>query len=114
MTQPHEPRPENRFIATLSAEETAALRPLLRRVEVTFDQTVVDQVFRQEELARLIGTRRSTISEAASELKRRKLIAYGRGVIRITDHAGLEAAACDCYRMLRPRMAEALGIDGPS
>ncbi|WP_396594579.1 Crp/Fnr family transcriptional regulator [Brevundimonas sp. R86498] len=61
-------------------------------------------IFRQEEMARLIGARRSTVSEAASELKRRKLIAYNRGVIRILDRPGLEAAACDCYRMLKPRL----------
>lgn len=62
--------------------------------------------FRQEELARLIGARRSTVSEAASLLKRRKFIAYNRGVIRIIDRPGLEAAACDCYRMLKPRLEE--------
>lgn len=60
--------------------------------------------FRQEELARLIGAQRSTVSEAAAQLKRRRFIAYNRGVIRITDRAGLEAAACDCYRMLKPRL----------
>jgi CRP-like cAMP-binding protein len=60
--------------------------------------------FRQEELARLIAVRRSTISEAATQLRRKKLIAYGRGTIRILDRQGLEASACDCYRMLRPRL----------
>lgn len=61
-------------------------------------------VFRQEELGLLIGARRSTVSEAASQFKRQKLITYGRGVIRIIDRPGLEAASCDCYRMLRPRL----------
>lgn len=60
--------------------------------------------FRQEELARLIGARRSNVSEAASQLRRRKVIAYSRGVIRIVDRPGLEAAACECYRMLKPRL----------
>lgn len=60
--------------------------------------------FRQEELARLIGARRSTVSEAASQLKRRKLVSYNRGIIRIIDRPGLEAAACECYRMLKPRL----------
>ncbi len=61
-------------------------------------------VFRQEELARLIGARRSTVSEAASQLRRRKVIAYSRGVIRIIDRPGLEAAACECWRTLKPRL----------
>ncbi len=68
-------------------------------------------VFRQEELARLIGARRSTVSEAASQLKRRRLISYARGIIRIVDRPGLEAAACDCYRMLKPRLE---GVHRPS
>lgn len=63
-----------------------------------------DLEFRQEELAQLIGARRTTVSEAASQLKARKLIAYGRGVIRVADADGLSAAACDCYRMLKPRL----------
>ena len=63
-------------------------------------------VFRQDELARLIGARRSTVSEAASELKRRRLITYGRGVIRVTDRPGLESMACDCYRMMKPRLQQ--------
>lgn len=69
--------------------------------------------FRQEELARLIGARRSTVSEAASQLKRRRVIAYGRGVIRITDRAGLEAAACACYAMLKPRLSAVHGLEMP-
>lgn len=71
-------------------------------------------VFRQEELARLIGARRSTVSEAASQLKRRKVISYGRGVIRITDRAGLEASACACYAMLKPRLDAVHGRDLPA
>lgn len=236
--QPPDPQPDNRFLATLDAEDAAALRPLLRRVSVTVDRIVVDQgavitevhfpidaqfanlvrfpdgsaietavvghegltglapfmadrpsaweivcrasgeawvasaaalralaaerpalmtrllaltdlyqaqaaqtaacnalhpipariarwiltardlspnltlIFRQEELARLIGARRSTVSEAASQLKRRKFITYGRGVIRILDRPGLEAAACDCYAMLRPRLDDLIGMDG--
>jgi len=68
--------------------------------------------FRQEELARLIGARRSTVSEAASQLRRRKVIAYSRGVIRIVDRPGLEAAACECWRMLKPRLDEVHGQAG--
>lgn len=68
--------------------------------------------FRQEELARLIGARRSTVSEAAAQLRRRKVIAYSRGVIRIVDRPGLEAAACDCYGMLKSRLNRLHGDAG--
>lgn len=60
--------------------------------------------FRQDELARLIGARRSTVSEAASALKARRLIAYGRGVIRVLDRGGLEAVSCECHALLKPRL----------
>lgn len=66
--------------------------------------------FRQDELARLIGARRSTVSEAASELKRRRLIGYSRGVIRVLDRRGLEAASCECHAMLKPRLD---AVQGP-
>ncbi|MDZ4108901.1 MAG: Crp/Fnr family transcriptional regulator [Brevundimonas sp.] len=69
--------------------------------------------FRQEELARLIAVRRSTISQAATQLRRQKLISYGRGTIRILDREGLEATACDCYRMLRPRLTDLGRRGGP-
>ncbi|WP_374276031.1 Crp/Fnr family transcriptional regulator [Brevundimonas sp.] len=66
--------------------------------------------FTQEELARLLGSQRSTVSEAAHRLKRRALIDYRRGQILIRDRAGLEAVACDCYELLRAKMAE-VGLD---
>lgn len=69
-------------------------------------------VFRQEELARLIGARRTTVSEVASQLRRRRVIAYSRGAIRIVDRPGLEAAACDCYGMLKPRLDDLYGDAG--
>ena len=74
------------------------------------DLSPVDTLrFRQEELARLVGARRSTVSEAATLLRRRKLIAYARGAIRIVDREGLEAAACECHAILRQRLETVVG-----
>jgi CRP-like cAMP-binding protein len=52
----------------------------------------------QEFLSGMLGVRRVGVSAAASTFRRRKLIDYSRGRIRILDHAGLEAACCSCYR----------------
>ena len=55
----------------------------------------------QEFLAMLLGVRRTGVTAAALDLRRRKLIEYRYGRINILDRAGLEAAACECYAIIR-------------
>lgn len=49
-------------------------------------------------LSTMLGVRRTRITEAAGALQRLGLIRYARGVVTITDHSGLSAIACECYR----------------
>lgn len=55
----------------------------------------------QEFMSNMLGVRRAGVSEAAEELQRRGLIQYQRGSITITDRAGLEAYACECYDVVK-------------
>ena len=55
----------------------------------------------QEFLAEMIGSRRTTVTMAAGALQRIGLIEYQRGHVRIVDRERLEAAACECYPVIR-------------
>ncbi|NJC40227.1 CRP-like cAMP-binding protein [Brevundimonas alba] len=68
--------------------------------------------FTQEELAGMLGAQRTTVNEAANQLKDRKAITYSRGVVRILDRGLLERLACECYGMERARIEEAQAMPG--
>jgi CRP-like cAMP-binding protein len=54
----------------------------------------------QDLLARLLGTRRATVTQAANQLQDRNLIECVRGRIRILDREGLEKVSCSCYAII--------------
>ncbi len=54
-----------------------------------------------EFLADMLGGGRPTISTTAGILKRKGLIEYTRGEIRILDVPGLTKASCECYLIIK-------------
>jgi len=56
-------------------------------------------------LAEMLGVQRPSITNAARELERAGLIARGRRQVTILDRQGLMKASCECYQLVRERVA---------
>ena len=59
-------------------------------------------------LAEMLGVQRPTITIAARELERDGLIERGRRQVTILDRQGLMKASCECYQLVRTRLAHHL------
>ena len=62
----------------------------------------------QDLLAQMLGVQRPTITNAIRELEGAGLIKRGRLEITILDRPGLMGASCECYRLVRERIATRL------
>ena len=58
----------------------------------------------QEFMAQMLGTRRASVTVAAGALQRAGMISYTRGSVKILNRRKLEAAACDCYGIVRDQL----------
>jgi CRP-like cAMP-binding protein len=70
---------------------------LMTRDRLRSDEFRLTHVF----LGHMLGVQRVGVTNAARALQGRKLIDYSRGMIRILDRKGLEAASCSCYERVR-------------
>ena len=72
---------------------------LARWLLMTRDRVHANELFLTHEvLARMLGVRRESITQAARSLQTRGLISYTRGYVMLIDTAALEEVACSCYR----------------
>jgi CRP-like cAMP-binding protein len=73
------------------------------------DRVIGDVIpFTHQNMANLIAANRTTVSLAASSLRRSGVIETDRGNVRIVDQKGLQAASCECYASVRSRYEMAL------
>jgi len=75
---------------------------LARWLLMTRDRVGADE-FRltQDFMSNMLGVRREGVNKAAGTLQARQLIRYSRGIIVVLNRAGLEAASCTCYAMIK-------------
>lgn len=66
----------------------------------------------QEAFAALLGVQRTTVNAVIRDLQHDGLIATGRGVVRVTDRAGLKRRSCECYDRLEQHFAAVIGTGG--
>jgi CRP-like cAMP-binding protein len=71
---------------------------LARWLLMTRDRAHSDEFYlTQDFLSHMLGVRRVGVTKAAGSFQKRKLISYSRGMIKVLDRSGLQAAACGCY-----------------
>jgi CRP-like cAMP-binding protein len=65
------------------------------------DRAATDELpLTQESIARILGSRRASVSVVAGALQKRGVIQYSRGIIIILDRKRLESLACECYETI--------------
>jgi CRP-like cAMP-binding protein len=75
---------------------------LCRWLLSTLDRQPSNEVVMTHELvAGILGVRRESISTAAAKLQRAGVLRYRRGHIAVVGRPGLEAAACECYTVVK-------------
>jgi CRP-like cAMP-binding protein len=85
---------------------------LARWLLMSHDRVLGDEfLLTREFLAQMMGVRRASVSEPAAEFQAAGLIRYSRGVIAITDRAGLEDRTCECYWIVTREWDRLLGTD---
>lgn len=61
-----------------------------------------------DEISAILGVRRESISLAAGQLRKRKLVKIGRGKIQILSIDGLRTAACECNTVASEQLSNCL------
>ena len=72
----------------------------------THDRVDADTIeLTHEIIADMVGVQRSIVSATAGTFQKTGLITYSRGSITIRDRSGLEAASCECYRIVKRQIS---------
>jgi len=85
---------------------------LARWLLMAHDRVGTDEMLlSQEFLSTMLGVHRPSVTVTARILQRAGLIRHGGGRVTVLDRAGLEASACECYRVAQRRAELLMGPD---
>jgi CRP-like cAMP-binding protein len=77
---------------------------------MTHDRVHADEFpLRHEFLAQMLGVRGSNVTLVTGILQQAGLITYKNGILHVLDRAGLEAASCDHYQLIKKEYDHFLG-----
>jgi hypothetical protein len=77
---------------------------LLSQVQMMHDRAEGEALpCTHEFLSQILGANRKSVTLAAQSMQTAGLISYRRGAIQVLDRVGLEAAACECYAIVKER-----------
>lgn len=90
----------------LCAAKHSVVQRLARWLLLASDRTQGDALaVTHDLLGKVLGVRRAGITDALLQLEASGVVKKTRGAVRLTDRAGLEYRACDCYRIVRDAYA---------
>jgi CRP-like cAMP-binding protein len=74
---------------------------LCRWILLSHDRLETDEIVMTHDLiSNMLGVRREGVTRAAQKLQEKGLIKNHRGAITLLDRQGLEAAVCECYKVV--------------
>lgn len=98
---------------SICAHHHSVSQRLVRALLVARDRMHSTELFLTHEvLARMLGVRRESVTQAASALQWRGLISYSRGYLMLLDEAALAALACPCYEVELRAYEQAMSATG--
>src|SRR6201987_1575310 len=102
-------------LVSVACNGAYSLKQRLARWLLTMRDRSDDDALRitQNLLAEMRGVQRATVANAARELERAGLIVRGQQQVTILDRQGLVAESCECYQLVRTRIASHLPKTSP-
>lgn len=88
---------------TVCSSKHSNEQQIIRWIMNTLDKTQGHTLqITHQEIADTLGIRRESVTLAAGKLSHEGLIQVTRGQLEVLDRPGLEARACECYRVMHP------------